>query len=101
MRDPQGLGDELELLRAADPVRPGEGPWRDRPLPARAARDLNRLLYRRRTQRARRRLVLRAEAAVLALGAVLAVTFSGAGSAKAAEAPDAPSSHARGIPAAR
>ncbi|MFI9046252.1 CU044_5270 family protein [Streptomyces sp. NPDC053427] len=81
------MSDELELLRAADPVPSGEGPWRDRPLHARAERHLNRLLHSGRTRRARRRLVLRAEAAVLALGAALAFTFSGAGAAKAVAVP--------------
>ncbi|MFG2289889.1 CU044_5270 family protein [Streptomyces sp. NPDC048595] len=83
------MSDELGLLRAADPVRADEGPWRDRPLHARAERDLNRLLHSRRTRRAGRRLVLRAEAAVLALFAILAFTFSDAGSSPAAAAPAA------------
>ncbi|WP_313772065.1 hypothetical protein [Streptomyces angustmyceticus] len=30
------MSEELELLRQADPVSAGEGPWRDRPLTARA-----------------------------------------------------------------
>ncbi|MFJ9414349.1 CU044_5270 family protein [Streptomyces sp. NPDC101227] len=81
------MSDELDLLRAANPAPEGAGPWRDRPLHARAERGLNRLLHSRRTKRARRRLVLRAEAAVLALGAVLAFTFSDAGAAKAVAVP--------------
>ncbi|MFF4950116.1 CU044_5270 family protein [Streptomyces chattanoogensis] len=81
------MGDELDLLRAADPARADDGPWRDGPLHARAERDLNRLLHSERTKRVRRRLVLRAEAAVLVLGAVLAFTFSGAGTATAIAMP--------------
>ncbi|MEU9122426.1 CU044_5270 family protein [Streptomyces sp. NPDC048506] len=81
------MSDELDLLRAADPAPAGEGPWRDRPLDARAERGLNRLLHSRRTRRAGRRLMLRAEAAVLALFAVLAFTFSDAGSSPAVAAP--------------
>ncbi|MGP8302177.1 CU044_5270 family protein [Streptomyces inhibens] len=81
------MSDELDLLRAANPVPAGEGPWQDRPLDARAERGLHRLLHSKRTRRAGRRLVLRAEAAVLALVAVLAFTFSGAGSSPAAAAP--------------
>ncbi|MFG2137610.1 CU044_5270 family protein [Streptomyces sp. NPDC048650] len=92
------MHDELDLLRAADPAPPGDGPWRDRPLPAHAERELNRLLFSTRTKRARRRLVLRAEAAVLALGAVLAFTFSGAGAARAVAMPVALAPHA-GAPA--
>ncbi|MGW1377899.1 CU044_5270 family protein [Streptomyces sp. NPDC002446] len=83
------MSDELDLLRAANPVPAGEGPWRDRPLGARAERDLSRLLHSTRTRRAGRRLVLRAEAAVLALFAILAFTFSDAGSSPAAAAPAA------------
>ncbi|MFE1771375.1 CU044_5270 family protein [Streptomyces sp. NPDC059008] len=92
------MSDELGLLRAANPVRAGEGPWRDRPLHARAERDLNRLLHSRRTRRAGRRLVLRAEAAVLALFAVLAFTFSDAGSSPAAAAPAALVPHSSAPP---
>ncbi|WP_438488195.1 CU044_5270 family protein [Streptomyces sp. S186] len=83
------MSDELELLRAADPVPAGEGRWRDRPLDATAERALNRLLHSARTRRARRRLVLRAEAAVLALVAVLAFTLTDAGSSPAVAAPSA------------
>ncbi|MEU9118179.1 CU044_5270 family protein [Streptomyces sp. NPDC048483] len=81
------MSDELDLLRAANPVRSGEGPWRDRPLSAHAERGLNRLLHSKRTKRARRRLVLRAEAAVLVLGAVLAFTFSDIGAGAAVAVP--------------
>ncbi|MEV0372012.1 CU044_5270 family protein [Streptomyces sp. NPDC050636] len=83
------MNDELDLLRAANPVRADAGPWRDRPLDTHAERGLNRLLHSKRTRRARRRLVLRAEAAVLALVAVLAFAFSGAGASPAAAAPAA------------
>ncbi|WP_407553387.1 CU044_5270 family protein [Streptomyces sp. Pv4-95] len=81
------MTDELDVLRAADPVRADAGPWRDRPLDARAEFALHRLLTSKRARQARRRLVLRAEAAVLVLVAVLAYTFSGAGAAPAAAAP--------------
>ncbi|MFB6440417.1 CU044_5270 family protein [Streptomyces sp. NPDC056411] len=88
------MSDELDLLRAADPVRADAGPWRDRPLDARAERGLNRLLHSRRTRQAGRRLALRAEAAVLVLVAVLAFTLSDAGSRPAAAAPVALAPHA-------
>ncbi|MFB7635997.1 CU044_5270 family protein [Streptomyces sp. NPDC056149] len=83
------MSEELELLRAANPVPAGEGRWRDRPLDATAERALNRLLHGARTRRARRRLVLRAEAAVLALVAALAFLFTDAGSGRAVAAPAA------------
>ncbi|TJZ55551.1 2-oxoglutarate dehydrogenase [Streptomyces piniterrae] len=83
------MTDELDLLRAANPVRADAGPWRDRPLDAHAERGLNRLLHSRRTRRAGRRLALRAEAAVFALVAVLAFAFSDAGTSTAAAAPAA------------
>ncbi|MGD3106239.1 CU044_5270 family protein [Streptomyces sp. YGL11-2] len=92
------MSDELELLRAANPVPVGEGRWRDRPLDATAERGLNRLLHSTRTRRARRRLVLRAEAAVLALVGVLAFTLSDAGSSPAAAAPAALVPHAGAAP---
>ncbi|MER5948855.1 hypothetical protein ABT127_22660 [Streptomyces sp. NPDC001904] len=69
------MTDELALLRAADPV-PGDDPrYADsRPLHHGAERALNQLLHRGR--RARRTLVLRAEAAVCALAALLVLGFS-------------------------
>ncbi|MEK2475654.1 CU044_5270 family protein [Streptomyces noursei] len=88
------MRDELELLRAANPVPADDGRWRDRPLDATAQRALNRLLHSTRTRRARRRLVLRAEAAVLALVAVLAFTLTDAGSSPAVAAPSALVPHA-------
>ncbi|WP_275464889.1 CU044_5270 family protein [Streptomyces noursei] len=88
------MRDELELLRAANPVPADEGRWRDRPLDATAERGLNRLVHQSRTRRARRRLVLRAEAAVLALVAVLAFTLTDAGSSQAVAAPAALVPHA-------
>ncbi|MEU7639799.1 CU044_5270 family protein [Streptomyces sp. NPDC039016] len=94
------MRDELELLRAANPVPAGEGRWRDRPLDATAERGLNRLLHLTRTRRARRRLVLRAEAAVLALVAVLAFTLTDAGSSPAVAAPAALVPHTAGTGAA-
>ncbi|MFD0413027.1 CU044_5270 family protein [Streptomyces sp. NPDC127108] len=68
-RDP-----DLDLLRAANPVSATAGPWRDRPLNAVAERGLNQLLHRTRARRARRRVVLWAEAAAVAFAAVLALT---------------------------
>ncbi|MFF4605223.1 hypothetical protein ACFY12_21125 [Streptomyces sp. NPDC001339] len=73
------MSDELDLLRAANPVPADGGPWRDGPLDAHAERALNRLLHRTRTRQAGWRLMLRAEAAVLALFAVLAFTLSDVG----------------------
>ncbi|MFF9480037.1 CU044_5270 family protein [Streptomyces sp. NPDC014733] len=83
------MDDELELLRTADPVSARTGPWRERPLDHRAERALNQLLYRNRRRKIGRRLVLRAEAAALALFAVLAYTLSGPGSTPAAAVPAA------------
>ncbi|MEI5098795.1 hypothetical protein RB200_09160 [Streptomyces sp. PmtG] len=83
------MTDELDLLRAADPVSAAEGPWRDRPLDARAERALNQLLYRTRTRRARRRVVFWAEAAVVALAAVLALTLPDLAASPATAAPGA------------
>lgn len=37
------MTEELELLRQADPVSADEGPWRDRPLTARAEARLQAL----------------------------------------------------------
>lgn len=91
--DATAPSDELDLLRAANPVPAGTGPWRDRPLNARAEHHLVRLLHTKRTRRAGRRLALRAEAAVLALVAVLAFTFSDAGSSRATAAPVALALH--------
>ncbi|MGH4030137.1 hypothetical protein ACQB60_14500 [Actinomycetota bacterium Odt1-20B] len=80
--------DELELLRAVNPVRADEGPWRDRPLHGNAERALNQLLSNDRRRRARRSLVLRAEGAVLAVAAALAVALAcGAPAALADPAP--------------
>ncbi|MFG2221965.1 CU044_5270 family protein [Streptomyces sp. NPDC048644] len=81
--------DELDLLRAVDPVSSHEGPWRERPLDHRAERALNQLLFTTRRRKVRRRLVVRAEAAVLAIVAVLAYTFSGPGAQTAAAVPTA------------
>ncbi|GHE88525.1 hypothetical protein GCM10018785_64890 [Streptomyces longispororuber] len=88
------LAEELELLRAADPVSATEGPWRERPLTARAAHDLDRLLHHSRHRRARRRVVLWAEAAVVALAAVLALVLPDLGATSATAAPNAPSPRA-------
>lgn len=80
---------DLDLLRAADPVSATEGPWRDRPLNAVAERGLNQLLHRTRTRRARRRVLLWAEAAAVAFATVLALTLPDLGAASATAAPRA------------
>ncbi|WP_030688969.1 CU044_5270 family protein [Streptomyces sp. NRRL B-1347] len=82
------MTDELDLLRAADPVSATEGPWRDRPLDARAERGLNQLLHTSR-RRARRRVVLWAEAAVVALAAALVLTLPDLAATSATAAPSA------------
>ncbi|QCX78023.1 hypothetical protein C9F11_21965 [Streptomyces sp. YIM 121038] len=82
------MTDELDLLRAADPVSATEGPWRDRPLDARAERGLNQLLHTSR-RRARRRVVLWAEAAAVALAAVLVLTLPDLAATSATAAPRA------------
>lgn len=82
-------GHDLDLLRAANPVSATSGPWRDRPLNAVAERGLNQLLHSNRTRRARRRVLLWAEAAAVALAAVLALTLPGLGAASATAAPSA------------
>ncbi|QTZ91701.1 CU044_5270 family protein [Streptomyces auratus] len=92
------MTDELELLRQADPAPAAEGPWRDRPLTARATARLEELTTgpgpaaRPRPVR-RRRLVLGLTAASLAAVAALAPTFSGAGSSPAVAAPAALTPH--------
>ncbi|MFD9910355.1 CU044_5270 family protein [Streptomyces sp. NPDC059063] len=83
------MTDELDLLRAANPASATEGPWRDRPLDATAERALNQLLHRTRTRRARRRIVLWAEAAVVAVAAVLALTLPDLAATSATAAPSA------------
>ncbi|MGA4840674.1 hypothetical protein [Streptomyces sp. G45] len=80
---------ELDLLRAANPVSATGGPWRDRPLDARAERGLNQLLHRTRARRARRRVVLWAEAAAVAVAAVLALTLPDLAATPATAAPSA------------
>ncbi|MBO1333714.1 hypothetical protein [Streptomyces sp. VRA16 Mangrove soil] len=68
--------DELALLRAANPVRADDPRYADaRPLHHTAERALNQLLHRGR-RRARRALVLRAEAVACALAALLALGLS-------------------------
>lgn len=66
---------DLDLLRAANPVSATTGRWRDRPLDHVAERGLNQLLHRTRARRARRRVVLWAEVAAVALAAVFALTM--------------------------
>ncbi|MFE6892101.1 hypothetical protein [Streptomyces sp. NPDC057694] len=69
------MTDDLALLRAANPVRADDPRYADsRPLHHTAERALNQLLHSGR--RARRTLVLRAEAAVCAVAALLVVAFS-------------------------
>ncbi|WP_353943328.1 hypothetical protein ABII15_17895 [Streptomyces sp. HUAS MG91] len=69
------MTDDLALLRAANPVPDDDPRYADsRPLHHGAERALNQLLHRGR--RARRTLVLRAEAAVCAAAALLAIAFS-------------------------
>ncbi|MFC5146942.1 hypothetical protein [Streptomyces aureoversilis] len=70
------MHDELELLRTANPVPSTDGPWRDGPLDADAERALNRLLHRDRIKRTGVLLIVRAEATVLALVGVLALSLS-------------------------
>ncbi|MEW2436772.1 CU044_5270 family protein [Streptomyces caniferus] len=93
------MTEELELLRQADPVSADEGPWRDRPLTARAEARLQALTAdaapRRRPHAVRRRrLVMGLTAVSAAAVAALALTFSGAGSSPAVAAPLALSLHA-------
>ncbi|MEU7150870.1 CU044_5270 family protein [Streptomyces sp. NPDC045456] len=105
------MTDELELLRQADPVRSDEGPWRDRPLTARAEHRLAALtsadapssppahaperasrparLPRAARPRRTRRLLIGATAASAAAIAALTLTFSGVGTAPAAASPTA------------
>ncbi|MFD7664743.1 CU044_5270 family protein [Streptomyces sp. NPDC059788] len=97
------MTDELDLLRQADPVPSGDGPWRDRPLTARAEHRLAALMSdstptaepahapartdRPRRPRRTRRLLIGATAASAAVVAALTLTFSGAGTAPAAASP--------------
>lgn len=89
--------DELGLLRAADPVPADDPRYADRPLHHRAERTLNQLVH---GSRARRTLVLRAEAAVCALAAllVLGLTYAAAPPASAAPAPLDPGSVSSAVP---
>nr|WP_275410183.1 hypothetical protein [Streptomyces sp. SID14478] len=67
----------MALLRAANPVPAADPRYADgRPLHHQAERALNQLLHGTRTRRARLGLVLRAEAAVCALAALLVLAFS-------------------------
>ncbi|MEW1753963.1 CU044_5270 family protein [Streptomyces angustmyceticus] len=88
------MTEELELLRQADPVSADEGPWRDRPLTARAEARLQDLTAgaapRGRPRPVRRnRLVMGLTAVSAAAVAALALAFSGAGSSPAVAAPAA------------
>ncbi|MYT69945.1 MULTISPECIES: hypothetical protein [unclassified Streptomyces] len=89
------MTDDLALLRAANPV-PGDDPrYADsRALHHGAERALNQLLHRGR--RVRRGLVLRAEAAVCAVAALLILAFSYAATpAEATPPPTVPQAPAR------
>ncbi|MFI0257713.1 CU044_5270 family protein [Streptomyces sp. NPDC017056] len=103
------MTDELELLRQADPAPSDAGPWRDRPLDARAEHRLAALMSAdapsdapapersprtprpSRTPRPRctRRLLIGATAASAAAITALTLTFSGAGTSPAQAAPTA------------
>ncbi|MEV1019842.1 hypothetical protein [Streptomyces sp. NPDC050264] len=102
LHDPVALGalDELGLLRAADPVPADDPRYADGPLHHRAERSLNQLLHGSRARRARRILVLRAEAAVCALAAllVLGLSYAAAPAATAAPAPLDPGSVSSAVP---
>ncbi|MEU6846825.1 hypothetical protein ABZ930_33655 [Streptomyces sp. NPDC046716] len=68
------MTDDLALLRAANPVPADDPRYADeRPLHHGAERALNQLLH----HRGRRALVLRAEAAVCAVAALLALACAG------------------------
>ncbi|MEU8784045.1 CU044_5270 family protein [Streptomyces sp. NPDC048637] len=93
------MTEELELLRQADPVSADEGPWRDRPLTARAEARLAALTAgaapRARPRPVRRRRLLMGLTAVSSAAvAALVLTFSGAGSSPAVAAPVALPLHA-------
>ncbi|MFE9006777.1 CU044_5270 family protein [Streptomyces sp. NPDC007875] len=81
------MTDELDLLREADPVSADTGPWRDRPLDARAELLLRRLPSRDRGHRTVRRAVWSLEAMAAATILALALTVSGTGSSPAVAAP--------------
>ncbi|MEU8828767.1 CU044_5270 family protein [Streptomyces sp. NPDC048636] len=80
------MTDELELLRGADPVSAETGPWRDRPLDARAELLLRRLGLQRRRRTVRFRL-LAVEGVAAAAVLALALTVSDGGSTPAVAAP--------------
>ncbi|GAA1702585.1 CU044_5270 family protein [Streptomyces yatensis] len=71
------MTDELDLLREADPVSADTGPWRDRPLNARAELLLRRLPSQDRGRRTVRRVIWSLEAAAAATVLALALTVSG------------------------
>ncbi|MFD0493837.1 hypothetical protein [Streptomyces rhizosphaericus] len=82
------MTDELDLLREANPVSADTGPWRDRPLDARAELLLGRLPSRdRRRRTVRRRAIWSLGAAAAATVVALALTVSGTGSSPAVAAP--------------
>ncbi|MGP3941074.1 MULTISPECIES: CU044_5270 family protein [Streptomyces] len=71
------MTDELDLLREADPVSADTGPWRDRPLNARAELLLRRLPSQDRGRRTVRRVIWSLEAAAAATVLALALAVSG------------------------
>ncbi|AEM83503.1 CU044_5270 family protein [Streptomyces violaceusniger] len=91
------MTDELDLLREADPVSADTGPWRDRPLNARAELLLRRLPSQDRGRRTVRRVIWSLEAAAAATVLALALTVSGTpSSAVAASRPVPLVAHASG-----
>lgn len=81
------MTDELDLLREANPVSAGTGPWRDRPLDARAELLLRRLPSGDRRRRTVQRMVWSLGTAAAATAVALALTVSGTGSSPAVAAP--------------
>ncbi|MET8009386.1 CU044_5270 family protein [Streptomyces sp. NPDC005271] len=81
------MTDELDLLRDANPVPADTGPWRDRPLDARAELLLKGLPSRDRRRHTVRRAVWSVGTAAAAAVVALALTVSGTGSSPAVAAP--------------
>ncbi|MEU9966956.1 CU044_5270 family protein [Streptomyces malaysiensis] len=71
------MTDELDLIREANPVSADTGPWRDRPLNARAELLLRQLPSRDRGRRTVRRVIWSLEAAAAGTVLALALTVSG------------------------
>ncbi|GLV76737.1 CU044_5270 family protein [Streptomyces hygroscopicus] len=81
------MTDELDLLRGANPVSADTGPWRDRPLDARAEQLLRRLPSRDRRRRTVGRTAWSVATAAAATVVALALTVSDSGSSPAVAAP--------------